>query len=69
MSEKEINILSRLAMLKASDNVGERFSKATAMLSGKAKEIAIAIKNNNRNSPISKSLLEWAEYEIGKTAE
>lgn len=66
MTDMEMNILSRLAMLKIANNVGKRFSEAENLLSGESLIIAEAIRNNDReNNPAAKSLLEWAESEQG----
>lgn len=61
----EMNILSRLAMLKISDNVRKRFSKAQKLLKGNALNVAKAIRDDDRKNKIAKSLLEWAECELG----
>ena len=65
MTNLEMSVLTRLALLKASDNVNGRFAKAEQQLSGKALRVAKAIRKGDRDNPISKSLLEWADHELG----
>lgn len=64
-TDMEINILSRLAMLKISGNVGVRFSEAEKLLEDYASIVAKAIRKDCRKNKIAKSLLEWAECELG----
>jgi len=65
MTDMEMNILSRLAMLKISGNVNGRFSEAQKLLKGNALNVAKAIRDDDRKNKIAKSLLEWAECELG----
>lgn len=68
MNEMEMNILSRLALLKVSRNVNGRFNKAKQKLEGDALLVAQAIEDNDRTNRIAKSLLEWAESELSMMA-
>ena len=67
MTDMEMNILSRLAMLKTSGNVNGRFTEAQSRLkkNSRAWKAAEAIRNGDKENKIALSLLEWAEYELG----
>jgi hypothetical protein len=65
MSEYEITVLSRLAMLKSSNNTGKYFKQVAKTLKGKAKKLAYLIMYNNRKNEIVRSLLEWSDNELG----
>ena len=70
MTDKEMNILSRLALLKVAGNVNGRFSSAQDRLKpkkSKAWQAAEAIRNGNMENPIARSLIEWAAYELAIT--
>ena len=66
MTDMEMNILSRLAMLKLSGNVNGRFAKAEKSLKDDAFLVAQAIRTGDRSNGIAKSLLERAAYELGE---
>jgi hypothetical protein len=65
MTDRETSILSCLAMLKVADNVNDRFAASEKQLQGDALAVAKAIRNNDRSCLTAKSMLEWAESELG----
>lgn len=65
MNEREITILSRLAMLKSEGNTGGYYLSILNTLDGQSKELGIMIMNNNRSNSIVRGLLEWSDNELG----
>ena len=65
MSDRDMNLLSRLAILAGYGNIGSRFKKCKSKVSGKYMYIADAIEIGDKSVDAARSLIEWGHKEAG----
>ena len=65
MIPKDMNLLSRLAIMAGYGNFGKRFEKAKSQVSKQFRWIADAIEYGDTTCEPAKELIEWGQKESG----